>query len=141
MYTFVLHLHDWLRWIILLAGFGVSGHYIWGYTAGFKRNIWTKHTAVIYVSTLHLQLLLGIALYFFLSPWTSNPWPEEWIRQAAFRLHILEHPTLMLLAVIIAQIGRSWSKRVSANQKMFGIGAIMYSLSLIILLLGIPWKS
>ena len=139
MYAFVLQLHDWLRWMVLLAGLGVSGHYIWGYFTKCGRSVWTKRSALTYVGALHLQFLIGISLYFFLSPWTSGTWPEEWIRNSEWRLRILEHPSLMFLAVLVAQVGRTWSRRAKSDQKMFGIGAIMYSLSLLLLLLGIPW--
>ena len=70
LYNITLYLHSWNRWIILIAGlltiiFAISGM--------VNKKDYTKRdrvTSLVFISSLHLQLLIGLLLYFVLSPIT-----------------------------------------------------------------------
>ena len=71
-YRITLYLHSWNRWIILIAGlltilFAIAGM--------VNKKEYTKRdrvTSLVFISSLHLQLLIGILLYFVLSPITLH---------------------------------------------------------------------
>jgi hypothetical protein len=46
---------------------------------------------------------------------------------------------MMLVAIIIAQVGRIISKKRTIDEQKFKIGAVYFIISLLIILLSIPW--
>lgn len=140
MYEFFLGLHSHLRWLLLGLAVITTIRYVWGYFAGKALGSIDNRIGLVYVAILHTQLLLGLILYFFLSPVTITALPEGWIKVAALRFQVLEHPLLMCVAVVLAQIGRSLSKKAKEDRKKFARGALFYAISLLLLLLGIPWS-
>jgi hypothetical protein len=61
------------------------------------------------------------------------------MKDSTLRFFAVEHLVGMLLAVAIAQIGYSTSKRATTNRAKFLRSAIAYSLAAILILLSIPW--
>ena len=68
MYLIVLAIHSWTRWLLVLGTFALL------IRSGFRRNLPYTSTDQIMASSflwiLNLQFLLGLMLYFFLSPIT-----------------------------------------------------------------------
>ena len=95
------------------------------------------------MASLHLQLLLGLSLYLFLSPMTAIilaiGLPEGWMKISALRFHILEHPVAMILGIVIAQIGRSRTRRATSDKKKFANSLLFFFISLVVILSRIPW--
>ena len=139
MYTYFSAFHSALKWIILPLGLFVIYRFVAGWLLRREKNPLDEKIAATYVLFLHLQFLIGVILYFFLSPWTTEL-SSEWIKSPMHRFYNLEHPLLMFLGIAIAQWGRSVSKRAKNAHKAFRIGAIAYILSMILLLAGIPWN-
>lgn len=86
---------------------------------------------------MHIQLLIGLAWY-FMSPWYKSLKASG--VDASNRLLAVEHPIMMLLAIILITIG--WSKhkkKISSNAKFKTI-TIFYGLGLILVLSRIPWQ-
>jgi len=71
MYTFVLSLHSWLRWVALVAGIAATFTTLADRapSAGPRRaDLWGLALMV----ALDVQMLLGLLLYFVLSPFTAE---------------------------------------------------------------------
>ena len=72
MYTALLFLHSWLRWLVILAGVAALG----GAVAGVStRRAWLPVDNVrlaLFTHSLDVQLLIGLILYAFLSPVTRS---------------------------------------------------------------------
>jgi uncharacterized membrane protein YozB (DUF420 family) len=66
MYTTVLILHSWLRWFAIVAVFGVLLAAIRGKVEG-SRSIGDRW-GLFAMAALDLQMLLGLLLYFVVSP-------------------------------------------------------------------------
>jgi uncharacterized membrane protein YozB (DUF420 family) len=72
MYIGLLHLHNVLRWLILIAALIVLLKY---FTGWFSQKKWQKsdhRLGIIFTVLIDLQFLTGIVLYFFLSPITKT---------------------------------------------------------------------
>lgn len=100
-----------------------------------------RHLGAVLTGLLHLQLLLGLTLYFGLSPWVRLAAAN---RRAAWhdptlRFWAITHISLMLKAIIVAQIGQSIAKRAATDAAWPRWSALSYSVALILILLGIPW--
>ena len=66
---------------------------------------------------MHIQLLIGLGWY-FMSPWYKSLKElgmGEAMKDAALRLQVIEHPLMMILAIVFITVG--WSKTQKANYR------------------------
>ena len=83
----------------------------------------------------HLQLTVGIALY-FVSPMVVSI--GDAMKNATTRLYALEHPLMMVIAIVLLTMARSKTKNlsdVSAHKK----NLLFFVLALVAILSRIPW--
>jgi hypothetical protein len=142
MYTGFLHLHDTLRWLILLSLVATLVKYLAGWL-GRKR--WEKMDNIlglVFTSLMDLQLLTGLALYFFLSPITQLALSNFGgaMKDADLRFYAVEHFSMMLIAVILVHIGRAKSKKARNDASKFKITFIFFLIALLVILAAIPWS-
>ena len=140
MYTTLLSLHSVFRWLLVIgviytlyrAYTGISGNKTFSSADAQTR----KYTVI----AAHIQLLIGLALY-FLSPLTkyfmSNFSTAVKVRE--MRFYGMEHSIVMLLAIILITIGSAVSKKKDNDRAKFKALAIWFTIALILLLLMIPW--
>jgi hypothetical protein len=141
LYPFILSLHNIVRWLILIAALVAIARALIGW---FGKRDWTKTdnlAGVLYVSGVDLNVLLGLILYLFLSP----------LRQAIFgnfgaamadsnlRFFAVEHLAGMIIALVLAHIGRSTSKKAAEAVRRHRAAAIWYGISFLVILATIPW--
>lgn len=91
----------------------------------------------------HIQLLLGIVLFFaadYISM-ISDMGMKTVMGNAVMRSNIVEHPLMMIIAVILITIGYSKHKKKLTSKPKFKMLAIFYTLALICVLAKIPWKT
>lgn len=90
----------------------------------------------------HIQLLIGLVWY-FMSPYftqlTSNT--SEVMKTKALRLLALEHPIMMILAIVLITIGWSKHKKKTTSAAKFKTLTIFYGLGLFFILSRIPWTN
>ncbi len=134
MYNFLLHFHSGLRWIVLLVVVVIILKSLVGFFSGSAYKKFDSIIAASFVGMMHLQFILGIILYFFYSPYVTYEMSD-----AQSRFWSVEHTSLMLLAVVVAQIGRTLSKKTQKGQVKFRFQFIFFGISLVLMLLGIPW--
>ncbi|HEY5705545.1 MAG TPA: hypothetical protein VIS96_08235 [Terrimicrobiaceae bacterium] len=139
-YLFLRDTHSLLRWIVILACFWALAR-VW--SGFFGRAEWTKKdktAGLIFTSLLNLQLILGLILY-GISPITRAAMTNfaAAMKDSALRFYAVEHLAGMLLAVVIAQVGYSVSKRAATDRGKFLRAAIAYSLAALLILASIPW--
>jgi hypothetical protein len=113
----------------------------WGWFG--KRN-WTstdRRVGIFYSVSLDIQLLLGLILYFGLSPITKSAFSDfgAALANTDLRFFVFEHFLMMVLAVIFAHLGVATAKRAAEPVLKHRRSAIWFSLSLIAILLGMPW--
>jgi hypothetical protein len=140
MYDFILTLHNLTRWIVLIAGIVATVTAIIGWV---KKKEWTatdNKMGLIYTISFDIQLLLGLMLYLWLSPLTKLAFEDFGAAMAddKLRFFAVEHFSMMLLALILAHVGRVLSKK-AAGTKKFMWAAILFGISIILVLGSIPW--
>jgi hypothetical protein len=142
MYTIVLALHNLLRWLVLALG-------IWALLraySGWARSVaWSpldRRAGLLFTIAFDIQFLLGLLLYFALSGLTQAALADfsGAMASADLRFFALDHPLLMLAAVILAHVGSALSRRASQDRARHRRAAIFYTLSLVAVLLAIPWS-
>ncbi|MTE27001.1 hypothetical protein [Winogradskyella ouciana] len=89
--------------------------------------------------TMHIQLLLGLILWF-----TKGYFDEmtvgEVMKSEAVRKLAIEHPVTMLIAVALVTIGYSKHKKKLVSKPKFKVVAIFYTIALALVLYMIPWN-
>jgi heme A synthase len=88
----------------------------------------------------HIQLLIGLVWY-FMSPWFKalKENSGEVMADQATRLLAVEHPIMMILAIILITIGWSKHKKKTTDSAKFKTFAIFYGIALLLILYRIPW--
>jgi hypothetical protein len=140
MYSIVLVFHSWFRFIVLAFGLWLLVVCIRGL---IRRDVWTTHaerTHVRFIGALDLQLLLGLLLYFVLSPVVAAARSDMGaaMHNSELRFFGMEHITMMLTAVVVAHAGRVVSKRKQGAAR-FRVALLTQGLWLLLTLVAIPW--
>jgi hypothetical protein len=136
----VLTLHSWLRWIVVLAGLvaflravsGASGRKPWKLSDD-RAGFW-------FIVALDVQLLIGLLMYFFLSPVTMSALSDFGgaMKTSSVRFWAVEHPFGVLLGVALAHIGRARARKTDSFRR-HRVAAIFFGLALAAILASIPW--
>ena len=105
MYSTVLFLHSWVRWLALVAGVGATFAALGAGGAALSR---AERWGRIFMIALDVQMLLGLLLYGLLSPYTAAALKDfgAAMREPVLRFWAVEHLTMMLAAVIVAHVGK-----------------------------------
>ncbi len=137
MYSVVLFLHSWNRWLVLVALLAALARAYWGWLGRQAYAPADRRLGAVLTGLLHVQLLLGFTLYFGLSPWTRRSSPPD----ATTHFWSVTHISLMLTAIVVAQIGQSIARRAATDGARHRWSALAYSLAAALMLSGIPFAS
>ena len=130
MYEIALLVHSWLRWAVLAAGVAAI---VGGSTREERAGKW-------FTILLDTQMLLGLLLYFVLSPITRAALQDFGGAMGApqLRFFAVEHVFGMVIAIVLAHVGRG-KVRKAAPERKARTAAIFYGLALVAILASIPW--
>ena len=130
MQTGLLHLHNLLRWVILITLLLSLVH-------AFQKNEKLGKSSLWLMIAAHTTLLIG------LFQWFTGPFGLHAISESGFgaimkdkasRYWAVEHAMGMIIAILLITIGRGKAKKL--NYKAAGW---LYLVTLLILLATIPW--
>jgi len=140
MYTGIQHLHSFLSYLVI-GGLAVS--IILAMAGQFTGKPFTdrdRKLALIGLIPAHLQWIVGLVLY-FISPLGISNLTVEAMGNSLMRLYTLEHPVMMILAVVLITIGFALAKRGSDPKKQFRSIWVFYLAGLVFILSRIPWAA
>ncbi|MBL6447278.1 cytochrome B [Fulvivirga sp. 29W222] len=130
------HAHSGLRWLVLIALILAIVNAV-GKTNGSKAfTDKDKKYGLFALIFTHLQFVLGLVLYF------SSPkvvFAATSMKSDVLRFFLVEHISIMLIAIILITIGYSKSKRAQTDGKKFKSILVFYLIGLILILASIPW--
>ena len=97
---------------------------------------------IVFTSLMDLQLLIGLSLYFFLSPVTKMAMSDfgAAMKDDTLRFYAVEHISIMVIAVTLVHVGRAKSKKAKTDVDKFRIASIFFLAALVLILAGIPWS-
>ena len=142
MYTGFLHLHDTLRWLLLLSLVITLVKYISGWLGNQPWKKTDNILGIVFTSLMDIQLLTGLVLYFFLSPITKLAMSDfgAAMKDPGLRFYAVEHFSMMLIAVVLVHIGRAKSKKAKTDSAKFKTATIFFLIALVVILAAIPWS-
>lgn len=132
--------HSWNRWLILMSGIIVVVMAFYRYINKRPYTGLQKGLGITFLSSLHLQLIIGIVLYFFLSPFTKMALDDfgSAMRNPDLRFWAVEHTILNILGIILVQIGYSLAKRKILFLEKHKTTFIWMGLGLLLVLIAVP---
>jgi hypothetical protein len=141
MYTGFLHLHNTLRWLVLLSLVITLVKYVSGWLGNQPWKKTDNLLGVVFTSLMDIQLLTGLVLYFFLSPVTKLAISDfgAAMKDPGLRFYAVEHFSMMLIAVVLVHIGRAKSKKAKTDSAKFKTATIFFLIALGVILAAIPW--
>ena len=136
----LLFTHNALRWVILVAGLLTVAAAVQG-LKGDRPYAKARRAGVILMVSLHVQLLVGLVL-FVMSPLVHTAMEDmkATMADAGTRFFIAEHPTLMVIAVVVMTIGSIVSKNAPNDAARHRKLLVFTAVTLLLLLVGIPWQ-
>lgn len=142
MYSILKSAHSGWRYIVLILLVIAVINALAGW---FGKKTYTEGNRKLNVFTLisaHIQLLIGLVLYFF-SPFTKLPMSD-----AIGRYFKAEHTAMMIIAIVLITVGNAKSKRVSdAVDKhrniaiFFGLALVLIIVSILVMTKNVPGRS
>jgi hypothetical protein len=140
VYNITLFLHSWNRWLILVAGIIVIASAIKGITSKAEYNPFQRRWSLIFLSSLHLQLLIGLVMYFFLSPFTAQAMSDfgAAMKDSVLRFWAVEHAFVNVIAIAIAQLGSILVKRKTDSAAKHKATLIWNGIAIFLILAMIP---
>jgi len=134
MFTLLLDLHSWLRWAVVITGIMA--------TRAAMSDRWRGETwSIAFVSTLDLQMLIGLLLYLVFSPNMAAIRGDfgAAMHDPAARFWAVEHLGSMLLAVMLAHAGRVFSRKAKATGERSTKVLVCFALALLLIIVATPW--
>jgi hypothetical protein len=132
MHDLVLVLHSWVRWAAILFGIAATLTAIGSGPDSRGGGRW----GLFFTSAIDLQFLLGIILLLTSSAFSDM---AETMRDPTARFYAVEHPTIMIVAIALAHIGRVVARKAKTPGDARTRTAAFFALSVILLLVGTPW--
>lgn len=142
MITVVIALHNLMRWLVVALG-------IWAVARAYlglaRPAAWTpldRKAGLFFTIAFDIQFLIGLLLYFALSPLTRAALSDfsSVMASADLRFFALDHPLGMLIAIVLAHLGSGLSRKADGDRARHGRAAALYTLSLAVVVLSIPWS-
>lgn len=141
MYIGLQHSHSGLAYLVLLALILVIAWALIGSLSGREFQEKDRKIAMIALILSHLQLLIGLILYFVSPKGFSMLTGGGAMADAAARHTALEHPLINIVAIVLITIGYSRAKRLETSKGKFRSIYMLYAVGLVLILTRIPWQN
>lgn len=116
MDAFLIPLHNLIRWVLVLLMLIVLFRSYRGWLSGSAYVKADNSLAGSMVGMAHVQLLIGLLLYFAFSPAAEAARNTPgFMKDATLRLYAMEHPLTMFIAIVLLQLGRTFSKKKASD--------------------------
>ncbi len=141
MYTVVLALHSLVRWAVLLSAVLAVAVTWRGWLLGGPFARPARVAGVALSASVDLQVLLGLLLYFFLSPFTpiGHADPARTLAEPGFRYWAISHPLTGLLVAVAAHAGSVLARRAPDDASRHRRAALAYGAALLLAAAAVPW--
>ena len=141
MYSSALWLHSLLRWAVLVTGLVAWFRSIGGSTA---KRPWTAKDELwgfLFTISLDIQMLVGLVLYFILSPFTKIAFQDFGgaMADSSLRYWAVEHIAGMIIGIALAHVGRVKIRKAANDARRHRLAIIFFGLALVAIFASIPW--
>ena len=140
MYQGILHLHNFLRWVILLLLLVNVIRHVMAMNKPFANA--DKKLGLVLMITAHVMLLVGLYQY-FAGPFGYRLFAENGasvvMKNPALRFWAVEHITSMILAIVLITVARGVFRKPITNEAKHKRALLLYVVALILVIAAVPW--
>jgi hypothetical protein len=139
MYSVVLAIHSWVRWIALVAVIGATLAAVTGRVRGERSA--ADGWGLFAMTALDIQMLLGLLLYLVVSP-NMRPILANFgaaMKDPALRFWAVEHTVTMIAAIVLAHAGRVLARKAATPDAKRTRLMVCFGLATVLIILGMPW--
>jgi|SRR4030095_3852384 len=140
LYSFLLHVHSILRWVVLLLLLVAIFNSLVAGSRPFIRS--DARTGSILVVFADVMLLTGLALWYFGTKGYKTielSGMSAAMKDPVARFFAVEHLAGMLIAIILLHIGKTQGRRAISDRAKHRRTLLFYLLALLIIVISIPW--
>lgn len=142
METGLLHLHNFLRWVIFVL---LLVSIIKAYTGWKGKKTFSPGDKKVWLFTMisaHITLLIGLyqvtfGRFGFIT--TSLPEGTSVMKDKFYRFFWIEHPVGMILAIVLITLAHGMSKKAVPDQTKYKKAFWYFLIALILILATVPW--
>jgi hypothetical protein len=142
MQTGLVHLHNFLRWVILiLLVFSI----IKSYTGWQQKKVFSPGDKKIWLFTMiaaHITLLIGLYQWLFGRYGIISPGIPEGVhlmKDKFYRFFLVEHPTGMIISIVLITLAHGMAKKAVSDETKYKKAFLYFTIALLVLLVTIPW--
>ncbi|HVI47403.1 MAG TPA: hypothetical protein VM802_21195 [Chitinophaga sp.] len=137
----MLLIHSLLRWAIVLAGIWAVIRALKGVNGKTPFTGADNKAGLFFMIFFDLQLLVGLALYFFFSDIAKTGLADMGaaMKNSTLRFFTVEHETLAILAFILVHVGKAKVKKAASDAQKHKLALIFYGIALLLVLILTPW--
>lgn len=139
MYHVFKEFHSYIAFLLLAVLVVVIAVGIYGWLAKKPFTKTTRLLALVGLGAAQLQFSIGLVLY-FLSPLGFSNFSGAAMKNAISRLFVMEHPLMMILAIVLVSVGYVRVKKATDDSKKYKNMVLFYSIGLVFILSRIPWE-
>lgn len=142
MQTGLLHLHNTLRWIILIL---LLVSIFKAYNGWQSKKSFAAGDKKIWLFTMisgHITLLLGLYQWAFgrFGIFTTTlPEGTSVMKDSFYRFFWVEHPLGMIIAIVLMTLGHGMAKKAVSDEVKYKKAFYYFLIALVIILISIPW--
>jgi hypothetical protein len=143
MYTGLVHLHNFLRWVILLLLIVAIFRHLSGMTGKKAFTKGDRKTGTWLMISANVQFVLGL-IQWFVGDWgykliANAGGMGAVMKNAPARFWVVEHPIGMLIAVALISIGRGVAKKNIPDPNKHKRAFWFFLVALILIIVSVPW--
>lgn len=131
MYPGLQHMHSGLRWVVLALILWVILSAVQGLGKSAHANAGLRRPSLFAMISMHVQAVLGLVLLMMSQKVAFN---GEMMKSAVHRFFSMEHPLMMLIAIVLVTIGHGKAKGGHARATLW-----YYVIALLLVFAAIPW--
>jgi heme A synthase len=134
-------LHSYWAYLVVLLLIIAVINAIIGFTQNKEFSAKDLRISLFTLIVMHVQLLIGLGWYFMSPAYKvlKENGMGETMKDSATRLLAVEHPLMMIIAIVFVTIGWSKHKKQTTDKGKFKTITIFYGLALLFVLSRIPW--
>ena len=142
MYIGLKHLHSFLPYLLLTVLLFAFVKSVIAYRGNHPHTEGHRKNGLILLILAHTQFLIGGVLY-FVSPMSTSGLNDLGLamKDSTLRLYTIEHPLMMILAIVLITMAYSKSKKDISSHLKHKIKSIYFGLALVLILSRIPWSA
>jgi hypothetical protein len=140
VYSNVLTIHSWLRWVTLVLAVIATTNAMRPHR-GDGTPLPGRYWDTLLMLAVDMQVLFGVLLYFGLSPFTHAAMEDVGaaLRNPATRFWAFEHAGAMAVAVVLVRTGRVMAMNASSAASARTRRLVPFAIATVLMLAATPW--